>query len=260
MILTADSTQALQTQRRKTGNGWHTTFIGENRMTRDPGAPEPDGATLFPMAFLVEKEPGAVVKPHFHRADQYQVVVSGGGRMGRHALDGVEVHYTDAYSAYGPIVAADDGIAWFTLRNAWDPGARYMTESRAELRAARAENYQHREAVAGAIHPLSDAALGALNQVACTPVLGPGEDGLATWHCKLPPSAELCGPDPATGGGQFWIVLAGSLAMGGSGLLPPKSCAFVAPEDAPLAVHAGVGGAEALCLQFPHRPWHGAGH
>jgi len=89
MILTADSTQALQTQRRKTGNGWHTTFIGENRMTRDPGAPEPDGATLFPMAFLVEKEPGAVVKPHFHRADQYQVVVSGGGRMGRHALDGV---------------------------------------------------------------------------------------------------------------------------------------------------------------------------
>jgi hypothetical protein len=77
MIAIADSQQALQTQRRKTGNGWHTTFIGENRMTRDPGTPEPDGATLFPMAFLVEKDPGAVVHPHFHRADQYQVVVAG---------------------------------------------------------------------------------------------------------------------------------------------------------------------------------------
>ena len=83
MIVTADSERARQTQRRKTGNGWHTTFIGENRMTRDPLAPEPDRATLFPMAFLVEKEPGAVVHPHFHRADQYQVVVSGAGRLGK---------------------------------------------------------------------------------------------------------------------------------------------------------------------------------
>jgi hypothetical protein len=184
------------------------------------------------------------------------VVVSGGGRLGRHALDGIEVHYTDAYSAYGPIVAAEDGIAWFTLRNAWDPGARYMTSARAELRAARAQNHQHREAVAGAIHPLCDAALAALVEPICHPVLGPGSDGLATWHCKLPPSAELVGPDPASGGGQFWIVLAGTLCTGESAPLPPKSCTFVAPTDAVLAVHAGAGGAEALCLQFPRRPWH----
>jgi len=256
MIVTADSERARQTQRRKTGNGWLTTFIGENRMTRDPAAPEPDRARLFPMAFLVEKDPGAVVHPHFHRADQYQVVVSGGGRLGKHALDGVEVHYTDAYSAYGPIVAAEDGIAWFTLRNAWDPGARYMTSARAELRAARAENHEHREAVAGAIHALSDAALAALTEVTCQPVLGPGPDGLATWHCKLPPSAELRGPDPATGGGQFWVVLAGSLATDGSAPLPPQSCAFVAPNEVAPSVQAGAGGAEALCLQFPRRPWH----
>ena len=34
----------------------------------------------FPMAFLVEKDSGAIVKPHFHQADQYQVVVQGGGK------------------------------------------------------------------------------------------------------------------------------------------------------------------------------------
>ncbi len=256
MILTADSVQARQSQRRKTGNGWHTTFIGENRMTRDAGAPEPDDAALYPMAFLVEKEPGAVVRPHFHRADQYQVVVSGGGRLGVHALDGVAVHYTDAYSAYGPIVAAEDGVAWFTLRNAWDPGARYMTELRAELRAARARDLHHREAVTGALHPMSDAALAALADATCEPILGPNPDGLATWHCKLPPSAALHGPDPAGGGGQFWVVLAGSLSTGGSAPLPPHSCAFVAPGDAAVAVQAGAGGAEALCLQFPRRAWH----
>ena len=256
MILTADSVQVRQTQRRKTGNGWFTTFIGENRHTRDPGAPQPDDTTLCPMAFLVEKEPGAVVRPHFHRADQYQVVVSGGGRLGTHALDGVAVHYTDAYSAYGPIVAAEDGVAWFTLRNAWDPGARYMTESRAELRAARAKDFHHREAVAGAIHPLSGAELEALTAATCHPILGPNPDGLATWHCKLPPLTALQGPDPAAGGGQFWIVLAGSLSTAGSALLPSQSCVFVAPDDAAPTVQAGAGGAEALCLQFPHRPWH----
>ena len=91
------------------------------------------------MAFLVEKEAGAVVHPHFHQADQYQVIVQGSGRLGLHDIASVAVHYTDAYSAYGPIVAADEGVSWFTLRNAWDPGARYMPGHRQQLaRGARA--------------------------------------------------------------------------------------------------------------------------
>lgn len=256
MVLTADSQIARQTHRRKTGNGWHTTFIGENRMTRDPALPEPARGAVFPMAFLVEKDAGAVVKPHFHRADQYQVVVSGSGRMGLHALDGVAVHYTDAYSAYGPIVAAEDGLAWFTLRNGWDPGARYMTEARAELRAARAENFVHREAVAGNVHPLPDSALARLGDVQCSKLLGPGPDGLATWHYRLPPGAALAGPDPADGAGQFWIVLGGTLSIADAAPLPPHSCVFAAPDDGPLAVRAGTTGAEALCLQFPRHPPH----
>jgi hypothetical protein len=256
VVQTADSRIARQATRRKTKNGWHTTFIGENRMTRDPNLPEPDRDTLFPVAFLVEKEPGAVVHPHFHRADQYQVVMSGSGRMGQHALDGIAVHYTDAYSAYGPIVAADDGLAWFTLRNAWDPGARYMTDYRAELRAARAENFVHREAVGGNIHPLSDAARGALSETRCDPVLGPNDDGLATWHVLLPPGQALRGPDPASGAGQFWVVVAGQMAAGGAAPLSPQSCVFVAPDESPLLVRADAGGAEALCLQFPLHPQH----
>jgi hypothetical protein len=94
MILTANSEVARQT-RRKTGNGWHTTFIGENRNTLKEGQTPPEAGTLYPMAFLVEKEPHAVVKPHFHQADQYQVVVQGGGRLGTHDVGTVAVHYTD---------------------------------------------------------------------------------------------------------------------------------------------------------------------
>jgi hypothetical protein len=250
MILTANS-EVVRQNRRKTGNGWHTTFIGENRNTLKPGQAAPEAGVLYPMAFLVEKEPHAVTKPHFHEADQYQVIVQGGGRLGTHALGTVAVHYTDAWSAYGPIVAADEGISWFTLRNAWDSGARYMPAAREQLRAARLRNVQHREATASPT-PVADAQDLARDVTpSCTTVLAQTPDGMATWRYRLPPDAYVSGPDPREGGGQFWLVLSGSASADGATFLPPNSCVFVAPGDGALAVIAGDGGAEALCLQFP---------
>jgi hypothetical protein len=251
MILTANSEVARQTTRRKTGNGWHTTFIGENRNTLKPGEAPPAAGVLYPMAFLVEKEPHAVVKPHFHQADQYQVVVQGGGRLGTHDVGTVAVHYTDAWSAYGPIVAADEGIAWFTLRNAWDSGARYMPAAREQLRAARVQNFQHREATAAPMPVVSDAELVRSGKLSCVAVIEQTADGLASWRYRLPADARVSGPDPREGGGQFWIVLAGAASAGGSALLPPNSCVFVGPDDGSLPVTAGTAGAEVLCVQFP---------
>jgi hypothetical protein len=252
MILTADSTVAHSTNRRKTPNGWHTTFIGKNRNTLQPGETAPSDDGLYPMAFLVEKEAAAVVHPHFHQADQYQVVVQGSGRLGLHDIASVAVHYTDAYSAYGPIVAAAEGVAWFTLRNAWDPGARYMPEHRQQLRAARAR-YQHREATCGPLPPLTRAELAALTATAGGAVIAETPDGLGTWRYTVPPSGAVTGPVPSTGGGQFWLVSAGSAAVSGGALLPVQSCVFVAPEDASASFLAGPGGADLICMQFPKR-------
>ena len=77
-----------------------------------------------------------------------------------------------------------------------------------------------------------------------------GEHGLASRRYLLPPGAALTGTDPAASGGQFWVVLAGTLSAAGSGFLGVNSCVFAGPEDGPLALTAGPGGAEALCLQF----------
>jgi hypothetical protein len=250
MILTANS-ELVRQARRKTGNGWLTTFIGENRNTLKEGQTPPEAGVLYPMAFLVEKEPHAVVRPHFHQADQYQVVVQGGGRLGTHDVGTVAVHYTDAWSAYGPIVAADDGISWFTLRNAWDSGARYMPTAREQLRAARIRNFQHREATAPPMPVASAAELVRTDRPSCATVIEQAPDGMATWRYRLPPDGCLSGADPRAGGGQFWIVLSGSAAVGSAALLPPNSCIFVAPDDGTLAMMAGDGGAEVLCLQFP---------
>jgi hypothetical protein len=204
------------------------------------------------MAFLVEKDPAAIVRPHFHAADQYQVVVQGGGRLGVHDVAIVSVHYTDSYSAYGPIVAADEGIAWFTLRNAWDPGARYMPAERQQLREARAR-FQHREATCGPIAPLTDTELAALTDVSGDAVIEEAKDGLGTWRYTVKAGGAARGPEPASGGGQFWLVSAGSARVPGGALLPVNSCVFVAPDDAAMAMTAGPTGADLLCMQFPKR-------
>ncbi len=252
MILTADSTVARDANRRRTGNGWHTTFIGKNRNTLKEGETPPDANIVYPMAFLVEKDAAAIVKPHFHAADQYQVIVQGGGRLGVHDVGTVSVHYTDSYSAYGPIVAADEGISWFTLRNAWDSGAQYMPAQRQQLREARAR-FQHREATCGPLAPLTDAELAALTDVTGNAVIEETKDGLGTWRYTVNPGGAARGPDPSTGGGQFWLVSAGTAHVPGGALLPVNSCVFVAPDDAAMRMFAGPVGADLLCLQFPKR-------
>lgn len=255
MILTANSDHVRQTNRRQTATGWNTAFIGENRNTLKPGNAPPPAGMLYPMAFLVEKQPGAVVKPHFHQADQFQVVVQGSGRLGLHEVGSVAVHYTDPFSAYGPIVAADEGIAWFTLRNSWDPGAQYMPGERHQLRAARAR-YQHREATAPSQPPLSETELAAVTATASSTVLQPTADGLGSWRYRVPALGTATGPDPSHGGGQFWLVLAGKAAIAGTALLPVQSCIFLSPEDPALTALAGPAGAELLCMQFPRRAQH----
>lgn len=252
MILTADSIVAHQTNRRKTANGWHTTYIGQNRNTLKEGDATPADDIVYPMAFLVEKEAGAIVKPHFHQADQYQVIVQGGGKMGIHDVASVAVHYTDCYSAYGPIIAAEEGVSWFTLRNAWDPGARYMPAHRQQLREARAR-FQHREATCGPLPPLTDAELAALGGIGAAEVIEETKDGLGTWRYTVPALGSVTGRDPSTGGGQFWLVTSGSAKVAGGELLPPNSCIFVAPDDAAPRLTAGPMGADLLCMQFPKR-------
>jgi hypothetical protein len=252
MILTADSTVAHATSRRKTPNGWHTTFIGKNRNTLGENEVAPAADCIYPMAFLVEKEAAAVVRPHFHQADQYQVVVQGSGRLGTHDIASVAVHYTDAYSAYGPIIAADEGVSWFTLRNAWDFGARYMPAERQLLREARAR-YQHREATCGPLPPLSDSDLAALATSTGVAVIAETADGLGTWRYTVPPNGSIIGPAPSTGDGQFWLVSAGSASVASDTLLPVQSCIFVAPEDPAAILSAGPGGADLICMQFPKR-------
>ena len=224
---------------------WHTLYLGTSRYNMAPGAPDPDMRALFPMAFLVEQDPGSTAQAHYHQQDQFQLVVHGHGIMGTHEVRPLTVHFSGAYTAYGPIRASnDEGVHYFTLRNGFDPGARFMSvpENRIFLRGV--PGRRHREAVNG---PLPNA--GPSAEVAITPE----SDGMGSWHYRLAAGESITGPDPASGRGQYWVVVGGEMVCSNE-RLPRLSCSFVTPDEAPVSATAGPEGLDVVVMQFPRRP------
>ena len=248
LVATAD-TARFNRRRGSAADGvtfWHTLYLGTSRYNMAPGTPDPAPDALFPMAFLVEQDAGSTASAHYHQQDQFQLVVNGSGTLGLHEIGPVTVHFTAAHTAYGPIRASqDNGVWYFTLRNGFDPGARFMTmpENRAALRTV--SGRKHREAVAGPLTPAT---------VPFETLLGPDPDGMTAWRYRLSPGESVTGPDPAAGRGQYWVVTQGSVQHGGE-MLSAMSCAFVYPDDAPFQA-AAAGGAEVIAMQFPFRKPH----
>jgi hypothetical protein len=244
LVATAEAAQANR-RRATAGDGmgfWHTLYLGTTRYNMAAGDADPPQDAVFPMAFLVEQDPGEVANAHFHQADQFQVVVAGEGTLGTHAVRPIAVHFAGAFTAYGPIHAAAAGLTYFTLRNAFDPGARYVMrrENRVALRSV--PGRRHREAVAEALGADGNS----------TVLLGPEPDGMAAWRYRIAPGAHVCGSAPDRGRGQYWLVLDGSLQRDAAEL-GPLSCAFVYPSDPSFEAIAGPAGATVLAMQFPRR-------
>lgn len=110
-------------RRRHADRAFNTWFLKSSNETPDQ-----------PVAFLTERDLHRPIPPHWHRVDQFQVVVGGNGTLGRHSVAPYCMHFARAYTPYGPI--ADDGkegVAFFTLRRRFDPGANYMPECKEAL-------------------------------------------------------------------------------------------------------------------------------
>jgi hypothetical protein len=206
-----------------------------------------DDPVLSPTVFLVEQPPDTVLVPHFHRQNQFQLFVAGGGSIGRHPLGPVTVHYAGAYTGYGPLVSGPEGITYFTIRPVCESG--FVPVEGAGDRMIRGPK---RHAQAGPVATLSDAALAALRQPSHDVLLAPAPDGLAAIASSLPPGGEHVSSHVPGSQGQFVFVLAGSLLHDGRRLGLWENL-FAASGDPPPVLRAGEGGAQVVVLHTPPR-------
>jgi hypothetical protein len=80
-------------------------------------------------------------------------------------------------------------------------------------------------------------------------------DGLAAWLYHVPNGSSVVGPDPARGGGQFWVALDGAMRTSAGELLPSKSCMFVSVgEPAQRVESSPAASLDVLVVQFPLGP------
>ena len=199
--------------------------------------------SLAPQSFLVEQDPDSIILPHFHLQNEFQVIVQGGGSFGRHAVHPLGIHYAGAHTGYGPITAGAEGLWYFTLRARMDQGARFLPESRDQMKKI------PKRQLLGELQ--ADAGQGASNmEAAIDEVFAPQTDGIGAWLMRLPGGAALASPVHPGGLGRFYLIAAGSARIN-ERLLDRWATVFVTPEEEPVKVRAGVDGAQVLVLQFP---------
>lgn len=248
MLFATSTGEALKNQRQVHVNGHDYTlseYVGAMPVRGEYKAGNETNDNGLPQGFLVYQPPNSVTPPHFHETNQFQVFVDGSGWMGKRAAAPLTVQYVNAHTPYGPIEAGDDGVHYFTLRQRWDPGAKYMPASRDRLVKG-----NQRMCIVGNIPISTDDERMARSEAASDGIIAPEADGLAAHICRVGPNHVIDLPDPALGGGLYLIVASGSV-LHGADELDRWSTFYVTPDERAPELRAGQSGLDLLVLQFP---------
>ena len=216
--------------RRNDSIGYRSDYIGS------PGIIDEN-----PQAFLVERMyPGALITPHFHDIDQFQIVVDGDCRMGKKDAQAVTFQYADAFTPYGPIVGPEKGFSFFTLRPIASGGFFAMPGNRHNMPGRAGRNIAgHFDTARPRLDP---------GKAAREDLMAPQADGVDAVGIRLGPDASAPGLT-SDAGGQYYLVCEGSL-IGPDGDLPRNSLMHVEAGEATPVLTAGPDGAEVLILQM----------
>jgi len=206
------------------------------RATRDT----PDA----PSAFLAQYDPGDKSCTHFHCVDQFQILVKGKGRLGRHEVSPYYVHFSRAYTPYGPLHADEEtGWTFMTLRTRYDPGAQRLPGALPVLQQ------------------VADRKPWQVTSTAAFPARGSGvslrqipdirdDRGLFASSLAMAPGTRTVAPAASSGAGQFVVAVNGSL-IHDRRERKALAVAFIRPQENAFEIHAGNEGLEALILNFP---------
>ena len=234
---------------------WVSSCVGMNSVERraknmPPRAPEAFPPPLEPIAFLVEQGAHSSIPGHYHQADQFQVFVSGEGKFGIKPIEGMTVHYAMAFTPYAPIHAEGTNVEYYTLRNGWDPGARWMPEHKDALKG-KTKSYRHGLGLIPALIGDADGPQN-IDGIKTHAVVPAEADGLGATLFQTTSAQVISGPAPDTGRGQYWMVLRGACTINGEDAFE-RSLIFIAPTDKAPVVQSSSTGVAIMCMQFPKR-------
>jgi hypothetical protein len=221
-------------------------YIGDAPKPGTPGyGQKVSGEEGAPQAYLVMQPPHSVARPYFHQTKQFQVFVNGGGAVGKSRVEPLTVQYAGANTPYGPIQAEAEGVDYFTLRQRWDSGAKYLPEKTDMLIRGK-----QRQVVGG--KAASDAE--GLPRLGEDPrretLIEPADDGLYAEWLSVAPGGKSVLPNAGAGGGQYHVVVSSALRRNDKEL-PRLSVEFAGPDEGVVEVKAGANGLELLLLRFP---------
>lgn len=248
MLIATSTAEAMQNQRLVHVNGRDymiSEYVGAapvRGMYVDGNEANDNG---LPQGFLVEQPPGAITLPHFHETNQFQVFVAGIGSMGKQPARPLTIQYANGHTPYGPIIATETGVTYFTLRQSWDPGAKYMPGARDKL-----EKGKQRTRLKADIPLTTDAIRSSLSSPLAEPVFEREADGMAAWIYRFGPNQTASPPTPAGTGGQYLVVADGELCLHGKAF-EKWSTLFVTADEPSPEITAAAGGLDLLVLQFP---------
>jgi len=206
--------------------------------------PRDSEASVSPTVFMAKWDPNRISTPHYHSADQFQLVIDGQGTIGRRAVAPYYVHFTRAYTPYGPLVAGErKGWTFLALRARRDGGSQHGSAAMEKLK--RMPNRRPFQVSKQVTFPLleHDRYLYDVPEFK-------DEYGLFVKMLALKSHGRLQSPSPAMSDGQYLVALEGSLVYGAKeyrGI----SVIFIKPDDPPFEIEAGSLGLRALILEFP---------
>ena len=202
-----------------------------------------------PQAFIARQAPASSIPPHFHPINQFLIIVEGGGSLGPKPLKPVTVHYTDGNTAYGPIDAGPDGLAFFNCRQISTTEAYFMPESRDRL-----PRPQGREIVAyDQDIPYQSVRRSDSGETVEHKLLMGSEDGGPWAELYRYGPGQTLGLSPRNRElGQFHIVIDGELTVGEE-FLGPWSVRYLEGSGDVKSAIVGNAGATVLVLTFDQR-------
>lgn len=216
-------------------------FHGFSEVLFESGPGEVPG----PQAFLAHQDPNWVLGTHFHRTDQFQLVVRGVGTLGKHEIFPFTVHFSSKEAGYGPVVAGTEGLEYFTLRAVTDQGAYYLPEDRHNMRPGLQK--RHFTAHFPQDEDYSTHSQGGSGTKA---VIERQQGGLAVWTTRVAAGKTASAPTEMEGAGRFHVVIDGAFSMDDV-RLPKLACVFTSPDEQPLSLTALDEDSEFVTLQFP---------